>query len=158
MKIPPITKLIDACCKAVSSPKGHDVSASEGRAFIRQFFLQLNKMKPTVRQAFIDKYLAYYSKRKGKFRATTNIAIKPTIRDKAFQKEYKAFLGMSDQDKRKFNGLYVAIYNGKIADWDVNESELVGRFFKKRGNVRAYIDKVGGETIIPIVRSPRKIG
>jgi hypothetical protein len=65
---------------------------------------------------------------------------------------------MSDQDKLKYNGLYVAIHNGKVADWDVNESELVGRFFKKHRNVRVYIDKVGGDEIIPIVRSPRKIG
>lgn len=86
-----------------------------------------------------------------------NVSILTNEREKAFQKEYEAFLSMSEKDKQKYNGKYVVIHDGKVADVDIDESKLVSRFFKKHGNVRVYIDKVGGEEIIPKARSPRKV-
>lgn len=64
MKIPNITSIIDLCCRLVKAKKGHDVDATEGRAFTRQFFIQLSKMDPDTRHSFVEKYVRYYEGKK----------------------------------------------------------------------------------------------
>lgn len=63
MKIPSITSIIDTCCRLVKAKRGHDVDATEGRAFTRQFFILIGKMDPDTRHKFIDKYVRYYGRR-----------------------------------------------------------------------------------------------
>jgi len=62
--------------------------------------------------------------------------------ERAFALEEQSFHEMSELDKQNYRGKFVAMYGQKVVDSDDNESELIGRFFKKYGNVRVYIDKV----------------
>ena len=61
-KIPSIPEVIDFACRKVKSPRGHDVSASEGRAFLRQFFFEVLRMPPVIMVKFIAKCLIYYGR------------------------------------------------------------------------------------------------
>lgn len=75
----------------------------------------------------------------------------------AFKKEQQAFLSMRKTLKNLYAGKYVAIYGGQVVDSDVNESALIGRFYKTYGNVPVYIDKTEEIQRIPKVVTPRKI-
>lgn len=64
MTLPRITDVIDKSCREVKAQVGHDVSASEGRAFTRRFFFQLLEMDKDTREAFIKYCLEYYDQDK----------------------------------------------------------------------------------------------
>ena len=63
---------------------------------------------------------------------------------------------MREKLKEQYPGQYVAIYEGLVVDSDVNESSLIGRFYRMYGNVPVYIDKPEEKRVIK-VRSPRRI-
>jgi len=112
----------------------------------------------------IETYNTHYPKRKSKWifgdRTTRGIkkyefydstpatyenVISIDASERAFALEEQAFHRMTESDKQKYRGKFVAIYGQKVVDFDDNESTLIGRFFKKYGNVRVYIDRVGDE-------------
>ena len=61
-KIPNIDDVIDEICRKVKSPKGHDVDASEARAFNRQYWFCILRMPVEIRAKFIAKNLIYYGR------------------------------------------------------------------------------------------------
>ena len=73
----------------------------------------------------------------------------------AFKSEQQAFYSMKTQLEKEYWGKYVAIYGGRVVDSDINESNLIHRFFETYGDVPVYIDKVGENRIIKM-RSPRR--
>jgi len=77
--------------------------------------------------------------------------------DKEFEKEKMAFFSMTETDKKKYMGKYVAIYKGKVEDFDTDESKLIGRFFNQYRSARVYIDKVGDEDEILEIYSPYSV-
>jgi len=62
-----------------------------------------------------------------------------------FRRERAAFSEMLPMLFPEFDGKYVAVHHGVVADWDESRSALVRRFFERVGDAPVYIGFVGPE-------------
>jgi hypothetical protein len=82
----------------------------------------------------------------------------PTLTDAAFdarfEQEKRAFLAMHPQLMEKYEGKWVAVYDGQIVDVDDDGGELYDRVLDKYGDdTPIYFQRVVKE-VIPIVKVP----
>ena len=73
------------------------------------------------------------------------LSIRELIDDPPFRKEIDAFAHMPKAQLDALNGRYIAVYEGRIVDSDLDEADLAERFYDRYGPVPVYIHKVGTE-------------
>ncbi len=71
--------------------------------------------------------------------------------------EERAFHRKRAQLLQRYNGLYVAIYQGRVVGHGRDDEELAQRMFEKLGDVSFYIGKVKKKPIIYEVPSPEVV-
>jgi hypothetical protein len=66
----------------------------------------------------------------------------------SIKKEKRSFLNMKKDlvENKTYNNKFIAILNGKIVDFDVDNRKLAKRVYEKYGYIPIYIDKVEKET------------
>lgn len=83
------------------------------------------------------------------------LALRGDLEDAPFWKEVRAYTRIPQNDLERFLGRYVAVYQGKIVDFDRDEEKLARRFFSSYGFVSVYIHKVGVEDdVIDLEKEP----
>jgi len=65
--------------------------------------------------------------------------------DATFWNEVRAYAKIPNTSRERYDGQYVAVYNGDIVDHDVEEATLAERFYRTFGYVPVLIHKVGVE-------------
>lgn len=72
----------------------------------------------------------------------------------SFSKEEEAFIRMKKALLNTHKDKYVAIFGGKVVDYDVNETKLIKRFYNKHGHVPVYIARVTEEEELFSIPTP----
>ncbi len=76
--------------------------------------------------------------------------------DEAAAQEMQAYIQLHPMLKEKYFGKHVAIYGGKLVDYDADHSALYARIDKRYPNEFVWISKVEEEPILTFFfRSPR---
>jgi hypothetical protein len=80
-----------------------------------------------------------------------------TYRQKRIAVETEAWYRLPVAERKKYQGQYVAVYQGQVVDSDPNQLELYNRVRKQFGRQTILITE-GGDQPIPVyrVRSPRR--
>lgn len=68
--------------------------------------------------------------------------------------EYNSYQDQKAEIEEKYMGQYVAVYLGKVVDFDSDKSTLLHRFYDKFGNKTVYIKKVGEPERVYKVHTP----
>lgn len=71
--------------------------------------------------------------------------------------EQQAFLRKRAQLMQRFEGQFVALYHGRVADHGTDDEELALRMFKKFGDAPFYIAKVEKESTVYELPSPEAV-
>jgi hypothetical protein len=83
------------------------------------------------------------------------LVLREDLEDAPFWKEVLAYTRIPQNYLDKFLGRYVAVYQGKIVDFDRDEERLARRFFSSHGFVSVYIHRVGVEDdVIDLEKEP----
>ena len=79
--------------------------------------------------------------------------LQPTVQD-ALEKERRAFLRKLPNLLRRYEGQFVAIYQGRVVGHHEDDEELARRMYEKLGNAPFYIVKVEQQPTIWEIPSP----
>ena len=74
----------------------------------------------------------------------------PEEYEAVFERNATAFRQMHPELMKCYRGQWVAIYDGKLVDFDANDSKLAGRMMKKYGYYTPFYIQRVVEEIIPI--------
>jgi len=76
----------------------------------------------------------------------------------AFAQEQRTFRRKLTQLLPRYEGQFVALYQGRVAGYGMDDEELALRMFKKFGDAPFYIAKVEKEPTVYELPSPEVVG
>jgi len=78
----------------------------------------------------------------------------PESKEFTIEDEYNSYQDHKAEIEEKYMGQYVAVYLGKVVDFNSDKSTLLHRFYDKFGNKTVYIKKVGEPERVYKVHTP----